>query len=262
MSSGHTEQSVFMALGKRFPPGAFTMIPQVSNTTGYAKSRTIDAVVVSNWPSRGLWVGGIETKVSKSDWRRELADPAKADPIMQYCSYWWVAAPTGVVPVGEVPETWGLLEVSGNGVREAKAAPKLDTKPLSPGFVCALLRAATKGMIPKKDLDLRVAEEVQRQREYAERADPAWKDRYQKLQAAVRSFEDKTGLNVQFSYDAELLGPLVRALRHTNPNGLISQYEYLARMARTLEVNAEAAIEELRGWDPGGLSGPQEEELL
>ena len=44
-----------------------------------------DAVIMSLWPSRGLELHGVEIKVSRADWKREAADPAKAEAIAAYC---------------------------------------------------------------------------------------------------------------------------------------------------------------------------------
>jgi hypothetical protein len=47
---------------------------------------------MSLWPSRGIELHGIEIKVSRNDWLKELGDPAKADEIARFCDRWWVAA--------------------------------------------------------------------------------------------------------------------------------------------------------------------------
>src|SRR5262245_2299599 len=104
-----TSKSVLDAIAEapRFAPPACVMLREVRNGTGYAKQvRTADAVVVSVWPSRGVWLGGIEVKVSRSDWLRELKDPTKAAEIQKYCNYWWLASPEGVCEPGELPENW------------------------------------------------------------------------------------------------------------------------------------------------------------
>jgi hypothetical protein len=72
---------------------------------------------------------------------RELRDPEKSDEIQRFCSYWWIATPPDIVRAGELPETWGHIEVTAK-CKVLKQAPKLDAQPLSPEFVAAILRNA------------------------------------------------------------------------------------------------------------------------
>lgn len=55
------------------------------------------------------YIDGIEIKVSKQDWRTELADHTKADAWYQYTHRWWIAAPGGIVDPAELPAGWGLM---------------------------------------------------------------------------------------------------------------------------------------------------------
>lgn len=114
---------------------------EVRNGTGYTrKPRTADALVFSCWPSRGIWLAGVEVKVNRGDWLRELDDPAKSESVQRYCDYWWVAAPTGVVEIAEVPETWGYYEVAGGKVHQRRAAPRLEAQPLDRPMLASLFR--------------------------------------------------------------------------------------------------------------------------
>lgn len=125
-----------------FQEPAHKWLYEVRNGTGYSKQeRYADGLVVSVWPSRGIWFAGVEVKVSRSDWKRELADPGKSAAIQKYCDYWWVAAAEGIVELAELPETWGLLTVSAKGkVTTVREAPKLTPEPLDQLFVASILR--------------------------------------------------------------------------------------------------------------------------
>jgi hypothetical protein len=125
-----------------FRAPAHIWLSEVRNQTGFARGnqRTADGLVVSLWPSRGIWFAGVEVKVDRRDWLRELDDPTKSEAIQQYCDYWWVAAPPGVVEVAELPVTWGLIEVSGGKCKTIKEAMKLHAKALKPEFVASVLR--------------------------------------------------------------------------------------------------------------------------
>lgn len=129
----------------------WALVPHVRNGAGWGGStglgglRTCDAVAVGLWPSTGLGLHGHEIKVSRADWLRELADPAKADAFRRYCDQWWIVAPRGVVNDGELPEGWGLLEAVGGKLRASTSAPALTPDPLPRGLVAALVRAAIRG---------------------------------------------------------------------------------------------------------------------
>lgn len=137
-----TEGDVYDAIRKKGPirEPAHVWIRNVRNRTGYSgEERYADALVVSVWPSRGIWFGGVEIKVSRNDWRRELDQPEKSAAIQKFCTHWWVAAPDGVVKPEEVPATWGHLAV-GKKVVAAKAAPALEPEAPTCAFVASILR--------------------------------------------------------------------------------------------------------------------------
>lgn len=137
-----TSSDICLALRERYPSGSHALFYEVSNDVGFRGSRWIDAVGVGIWPSTGQEVHGIEIKVSRSDWKRELAEPAKAQELMRFCNRWFLACPEGVVTADEVPETWGLLVIKDGKIREARKAPRLSPEPLTKGFICSLLRRA------------------------------------------------------------------------------------------------------------------------
>jgi hypothetical protein len=156
--------------------GEYAFLTHVRNAAGFDSSRTIDAIAVSLWPSRGLVIDAFEVKVSRSDWLRELADPRKAEDTCRIVDRFWIVAPAGVVRDAELPPTWGLIEVTGGKrtpatqtaldgaddapilmtgrrLRTAKAAPllhgsKTRGKPISRDLLVGMLRSAA-GAIPK-----------------------------------------------------------------------------------------------------------------
>lgn len=182
------------------------VLPQVRNSTGFAnKVRTADAIVAETWPSRGLSFTGIEYKKNLYDWRRELANPEKADEIGAYCKYWVVLAPDGVVPIGEVPETWGLWEIRGKQLMRTKAPPPTECKPPTAAFVCAMLRANS-----KYDPSLEAMYDMQRKAEKKaeEKAEERWSAKYKtletrlkELEGNVRQFEQAAGVNIRYAYE-------------------------------------------------------------
>lgn len=132
------------ALRAYYPSNEYAVMWEVGNATGGNTKRWADAVVVSLWPSRGLHITGIEIKVSRSDWTRELKNPAKAEEIAQYCDYWSVVTPEAIVHEHELPLTWGHLVVNDKGLIRQRVKPTKNDTPaaLSRGFVAAMLRRA------------------------------------------------------------------------------------------------------------------------
>lgn len=194
-----TEPRVFGTLRGPFPDGAYVRIPQVRNGTGFqGQTRTADALIVSCWPSHGIWFAGVEIKVSRGDWKRELASPDKSIEIQQYCDYWYVAAPAGVVPILELPPTWGLIECTGRGCTIVKRAPKLKPKPLSATFVAAILRGSAAGYVPLAEVNKRQDEAIEQALKW--RGEHAIRD-LARLQESVDKFEKETGVNVRHQWN-------------------------------------------------------------
>lgn len=151
--------------------GRYAFLPQVRNAAGFDATRTFDAVAVDLWPSRGLTVDIFEIKVSRSDWQRELRKPDKAEDACKVADRFWIVAPAGCVKPGELPPTWGLIEVRGAGtdddpwrLRTKTSAPLLhdgDRRdvPLPRGLVVGMLRAAP-GAVPGGKVPSPSAEEL------------------------------------------------------------------------------------------------------
>jgi len=191
-----TESDVYAMLEKTFPGPAYAMLSQVRNGTGFErrKNRTADAVAISCYPSRGLYMAGIEIKVSRPDWMKELADPTKADAIQKYCKYWYVAAPKGLIDVGEVPETWGLIECSSTA-RIVKPAPMLEPEPPDMLLVCSILRNAATSMVPAERLQKR----IQNDREMSNRD-------IEDLRERIAKFEISTGVKIDDAWESRPIG--------------------------------------------------------
>lgn len=149
-----TATELLDALRTRFPAEAgFILLPQVRDATGWRGNRTADAIAMNAWPSRGLEVHGFELKISRSDWQRELKQPAKAETIFGFCDRWWIVTSSPKTPIiraGELPPVWGHLEIAADGrIAEATPAPKLQPAALDRSFVASVLRALQKCETPE-----------------------------------------------------------------------------------------------------------------
>jgi hypothetical protein len=116
---GLSSDTILTALQNHYrKPGAprdgEVLIPEVQAP---GSNRRADLVRVGMWASRGTGIDVHEIKTSRSDWLRELDDPAKAEAWWPYSNRFWVVTPPGTVHDGELPEGWGLMELPATGRR-------------------------------------------------------------------------------------------------------------------------------------------------
>lgn len=135
-----TSAAIRAALRLRFEAVSHALLFEVADGTGAHAKRYADAVAIGLWPSHGHKIEGVEIKVSRSDFLRELKDHSKAEAVYRYCNHWWLACPKGMVSPGELPPTWGLLELVGDSLRVKVKAPTLTPVAPAIGFVAAMLR--------------------------------------------------------------------------------------------------------------------------
>lgn len=216
------------AMLKRWADPEWAIMWEVAPATGAAigKVRYADAVMMSLWPSRGLELHGVEIKVSRSDWRREAADPTKAERIAAYCERWWVHTPPGVVQdLSEMPPMWGLREFDGKAWKTIREAEKTEAAACDRGFLAALLRRAD-GL--QREQARQLADEANRSRWAAvEAAREAINSRvkaeverrtasYTQLAARIEAFEATCGLKIDADIwgeeRAKLVGRIVNAI--------------------------------------------------
>lgn len=202
----------------RFAEPAFAYLPHVNAGTGAYSGRTVDAVAMGVWPSRGLELHGIEIKCSRADWLREMRSPEKSEGILGYMDRWWlVTSDKTMVMAGELPPTWGWMAVEGTTrVKVLVDAPKLDPKPISRPFLAAVLRNAGRTLLGADEvarLRSRADDEGQR-RGYAAglRDGKASMVGDRELREAVEVFEKASGIKItaRGGWDADRLGAVIR----------------------------------------------------
>lgn len=207
-------------LHKRFASPEWALMeevaPKTGGGTGYA-----DAVAVNLWPSRGHAIHGFEIKISRSDWLRELKQPAKAESIHQYCDHWWIVAPKGVVKDGELPPIWGLMEARDATLPIIVNAPRLDPKPITLSFFASLLRRGTENIN-------KIAERMQRDAVNAARADIDARVKHQvdqstkahrELAAQLEKLKAETGIDIH-----RYSGPPIAAIKLAQKLALLSGF--------------------------------------
>jgi hypothetical protein len=256
---------------------AHAWLYEVRNQTGYGRrQRYADALVVSVWPSRGIWIAGVEVKVSRSDWRKELDSPEKSAEIQRFCDFWWVAAPEGVVEPAEVPETWGHFVMSGKKAQIAKQAPALNPEPLSREFVASILRNQSQRLAEARNqghseghakacetYDTAKIDQLQEELRAAKRESSRfqqqlkWKEsELSSVRQAVADFEDAAGIEAgivmhRMNGLPRRIGAHYKAatlLAEMAPGALAGAFEDVAKALRDLEQSEPLPLlERLRG---------------
>lgn len=123
-----TDDAVVNVLRSRYAQHEWALVPEFER---------VDAVAVNCWPSKRLEVHGIEIKVTRSDWLRELRKPHKSKWGRSISDFWFLAAPSGVLDgLDELPDGWGYVEIqSGRSVERHRAdrlRPQWDGRKLRP----------------------------------------------------------------------------------------------------------------------------------
>lgn len=165
-----TASLIRAAIERRYPWPEYAVFHEVPNDAGFNVSGYADTIVVSLWPSRGLEIMGFEIKSYRGDWQRELVKPGKAEKHARFCDRWSVATMPGIIAEGELPATWGHVELAGARLVEKVPAPKLPAQDLTRGFFTALVKAS------RKDLETRVQQQA---REIADRLDQGRKETFE-----------------------------------------------------------------------------------
>lgn len=207
-------------LRERFAAPEHAILFEVANGTGAAVRTYTDAVVMGLFPSRGLTLYGIEMKVSRGDWLRELKRPQKAEGIFRFMDGWYVAVgDEKIVHEGELPPTWGLL-VAKDGKLDTKVkAPPLTAEPVTRPFLAAMLRRASEAehravVLPEKEA---LARARQAGREEGRKSEnEAAITKLTELQQCVAAFEAASGLKIAdhraWNRSNEKLGEAVKRL--------------------------------------------------
>jgi hypothetical protein len=264
------EQAIIRLLRNRYPASSAALLPQVADRTAGA-SRIADAIVMQLWPSNGLRIEGFEIKVSRGDWRRELKDLGKAETIYRFCDLWWIITTANVIDDGDLPETWGHLEVDGDKLvvrKHAKPNPAVD--PPTRVFVASLLRAMQKwetGEDVVKKLEAKIRAELQKAAPPSIHfRDHKVQENYEKLKANVEAFEKASGIHItEWSRIEGMteLGNLLTELRASKVvvDQTISKVEHLKRDATmSLDIASRRldALQKLKDLDLSPIAAAQE----
>ena len=222
--------------------GAHAVLFEVRNSTGHAANRSIDAVTMTLWPSLGLELAGMEIKISRSDWLRELKDPAKASATFEYFDRWYLVAPRNVAQMDEIPGPWGWLAPEDDKIITIKKAPlNENVKPVDRSFLASMLRCESKNdeKLINAAVNQAVATEARRLREIHDgRVDSEVQRRMGEIGADAEKFKklrEALGDSLGWMNDEEML----RAIRATLSSGLHRTWGGLRDLQKQLAKQAE-----------------------
>ena len=248
MATHTVNLTYFKPGGKYYGEGTF----EVPDGTGHTGTRTADAIAMSMWPSRGLEVIGMEIKVSRGDWLRELKNPAKAEAMAKFCDRWYlVVSDAAIVKEGELPATWGLMVPRGAGlVVKVEAKPhERDHKTLPRKFVAAMLRKAFEQAPVEAELKaIRQANiEIGYARAKADAAHEASRANrdHEELRKTVLDFEAAAGIKIGNRWDGGDVGAALALLRSVGIDRMEKRLEGLIENARRFADDGEKAIARL-----------------
>ncbi len=250
MSTTVKSTDIRAAILKTFARPEWAVMFEVAPATGYAhgKQRYADAVMMSLWPSRGLDLHGIEIKVSRSDWKREAADPTKAERIAAYCDFWWVFVAPGVIhDLAEVPTPWGVREFDGKKLKTIREAARTEAQPIDRGFLASLMRRSDEST--KQDISAEVSKAIDEIRAGDERRIKSEIEmrtrRADDILAREKAFTEASGLDLaQLTYrnDIKDVAAMLKALLASGTQGQFNSLDSLARRVKEISVQLDTAV--------------------
>lgn len=222
--------------------GKHAVLFEVRNATGFDASRSIDAVTMSLWPSLGLELCGMEIKVSRSDWLRELKEPAKASTTFEYFDRWYLVAPRDIAKIEEIPGPWGWLAPEGDRLVTLKKAPlAAEPKPVDRKFLASILRCGA------KNDDALITDAVEKatnetskrlQKSHAQRVDEQVKRKLGEIQADAAKYKalrNALGDDQRWMDDKEI----ILAVRVILKSGIASTWNGINRVQKSLTEAAD-----------------------
>ncbi len=248
--------TTYQVLLNKFPSNEYVLIKEVSNASGFSRSRSLDYMAINLWVSRGLAVTGIEQKSNRGDWIKEMKSPEKQESHFKHCDYFYLLTDKeGVAKIEEIPDTWGWYHIKGNRVMTMKQAPKLQPEPIGRSLMCAMLRrAAAKDEYVHKDVfDSLVEEKVKSETEKYVNRDPNLKQ-LMELRAIVNEFEIESGIKItgsiwrEYPYDTNIkkIGETVKLILNNGIEDHIKDFERYRNVFKQIHNSMEEYSNKLK----------------
>ncbi|MDP2950661.1 MAG: hypothetical protein Q8P22_14150 [Chloroflexota bacterium] len=144
------EQDIIAALRRHHRPPQWVFFDELRVGTGFSGryadrevEQRVDAWAISCWDSGRYRRIAYEVKVSRADFKRELADPSKRQATLRISNEMYLVCPARLIQKGEAPEELGLVWVTErHATHLVKRAPYRDTPFPGWPFVASLARRA------------------------------------------------------------------------------------------------------------------------
>lgn len=248
MSILKTEGEVLDRLRVKYKAPEYAFFRHVRNSTGHSSNaRTIDAMAMSLWPSRGLELHGFEVKVSRSDWLSEMKKPEKQEEFFRHCDrFWLVVGDSSIVKDGELPKGWGLIVPRGTGLSVKVHAPELKPEPVPRTLLAAIMR---KGDDPDETGRISARAEAEVRKSLQARIDKTedLEQQVKKLKAEatvidhgtepLREFEESSGVTLsRWNLDhVRRVGAIVRVIEKMSVEGRGGMRQVLENQRRSFD---------------------------
>lgn len=235
-------QTTLQKLMEKYPAPEYAFLKEVANGTGAGGSRYADAIVMSLYPSRGLYLTGFEIKTSRADWLNELKNPKKADAIAKYCDYWFlVVGSSSVVKLDELPLTWGLMQPDKDRLKIIKQGERLDSEPLNRKFLAAIMRRCNEKVANPEIYDATMKENMASEFQRGIQCGKDWSSiqvsrltsDLQQIKNRISTFEEKSGLKID-NYNSERLAEAVKFHLEGGIDGLRSEIATITKKAKKI----------------------------
>jgi hypothetical protein len=224
--------------------GEWAFMAQVRDEAGFDATRTLDALAMGLWKSRGFDLHGFEIKCSRSDYLSEIKNPAKAEVFGSRVDYFWIVVADPKIVKDDLPYGWGLMAATApkideetgrktlGTIRVVKQAPRQalteQQRLITRSWLVSILRSA--GAVPgerqidPEEIAVAKAEAWKAGVAMGERETASLRQRVDTLQAQVqaerelrRAFEQHAGISLANGYrdlglgKAEHVGDMLRA---------------------------------------------------
>lgn len=241
----YSADDLLAKLAIKYAAPEWALLPQVREATGLSACRTADAIAMSLWPSRGLYLHGFEIKVNRGDWLNELKNPEKADVIASFCEFWWIVAVEGVVAKGELPIDWGLLTPRGSGLHIEKQATLKTAKNPDKLFLAAILRRAQQIFTPQAKFDAQYERGLKDGIKQGLSKGKWRDDDIDRLQERLKRFEQQSGIRID-EWSNKNIGEAVKLVLNgselrirRNLNGLLLNAR---NIVKEIEIELESTV--------------------
>lgn len=248
-SNKKVKLTTWEVLRYKFPENEYVLIEEVSDASGFNRSRSLDYMLINLWQSRGLAVTGIEKKSNRSDWLKELKQPQKQENHFKYCDYFYLLTDKdNVAKVEEIPDSWGWYHINGSQIlKTMKAAPKLNSIPIERSLLCAMMRrAADKANFVRSDsLETHIQEQaakIQGERNYTLESNSR---EYLNLKQKVDEFEKASGLDIAHCWPEDQPKKMGEAVKVIMNGGTKQYLESLERIEKQIKNIHEGIIQKI-----------------